>query len=88
MYKSSINLYPTGQDDFFFSYLTDISYFHLKKKDYESCRTQSEQFKNGHLKGVVDIFSYLSLVFQLFYFLTKIIPNHGWRMLFTIVYIT
>jgi hypothetical protein len=32
---------------FCFSHLTDFSYFSLKKKKAENCRTQSEQVKNG-----------------------------------------
>ena len=51
----------------FFSQL-DFNYFRLEKKKSESCRTWAEQVKNGD-------FTMGCRWFQLFHFLTRIIPD-------------
>ena len=59
----------------FFTYLTDFNYFPLKKI-FESCRTWSEQVKNGPFGRGCRLFQLFFIDFQIFYFLTRIIPAY------------
>ena len=58
---------------YFPSYLTDFSYFSVKKKDSESYRTQLEHVNNGSFEKEWVIF----MDFKLFYFLTGIISVYA-----------
>ena len=72
------------RDEFFFSYLTDFSYFPLER----NCRkllntvrtgqkwTQSEQITNGPFERWCRWLQLFFIDFQLFYFLTRIVPKY------------
>jgi len=68
----------------FFSYLTDFSYFCLNKKS-KSCRTWSEQVKNDLFERGCRWFQLFFNDFQLFYFLTRIIPANKYTSLFNLL---
>ena len=59
-----------------FSYLNDFNYF-ARIIISESCRTRSEQGENGPFEMGCRCFHLFSIDFQLFYFLTRIIPGNS-----------
>ena len=71
VYRNNLVRYMYMTEMIIFSYLTDVSYFHLKKKS-ECCRTWSEQVNNvGFWKGVQMVSAMFSLIFSYFILLSE-----------------